>query len=102
MLFRSIITTAGINFTNTFAPYSASVFVFNPAPPPKLVQPMSLLGKFTFQLQGQPNATYVLQASTNLNSGWVSVATNTLSSFTQNLTNNIFGAQQFWRAQWLP
>jgi len=96
------ITTAGINFTNTFAPYSASVLVFNPAPPPKLVRPASLSGKFTFQLQGQPNATYVLQSSTNLNVGWISAATNTLSGFTQNFTNSISGAQQFWRAQWLP
>jgi hypothetical protein len=96
------ITTAGINFTNTFAPYSVSVLVFHPAPPPKLVRPASLPGKFNFQLQGQPNASYVLQYSTNLNSGWISAATNTLSGFTQNLTNSIFGAQQFWRAQWLP
>jgi hypothetical protein len=96
------ISKAGVNFTSTFAPYSASVIVFNPAPPPKLVQPMMLPGKFTFQLQGQPGARYVLQYSTNLNQAWIPVATNTLSGFTQNITNNSFSSQQFWRAQWLP
>jgi len=97
------ITNAGIKFTNTFAPYSASVLVFNPAPPPKLAQLAAVPGKFIFQLQGQPGARYVLQYSTNLNSGWISAATNTLAGFSQTLTNNTPAVQQqFWRAQWLP
>lgn len=96
------LTTAGINFTNTYTPYSASVIVFNPAPPPKLAQPATLPGKFIFQLQGQPGARYVLQSSTNLNSAWISATTNTLSGSTQNFTNNSSGNQQFWRAFWLP
>ena len=95
-------TAAGIGFTNTFAPYSANVIVFNPAPPPKLAAPSKVLGRFAFQLQGQPGARYVLQYSTNLNTGWNAYATNTLAGFTQNFSNVLSGAQQFWRAQWLP
>ena len=95
-------TAAGISFTNTFAPYSASVFVFNPAPPPQLAAPVKVAGKFAFQLQGQPGARYVLQYSTNLLAGWNAYATNTLAGYAQNFTNVISGAQQFWRAQWLP
>jgi hypothetical protein len=96
------ITTAGINFTNTYAPYSASVIVFNPAPPPSLSLPRSPPGKFVFQLQGQPGARYVLQSCTNMNSAWTSASTNTLAGFAQNFTNNFSGTQQFWRALWLP
>ena len=98
----NIITTAGINFTNTYAPYSASVIAFKPAPPPSLGLPSSPPGKFVFQLQGQPGARYVMQTCTNLNSSWATVSTNTLSAFTQNFTNNLSGGAQFWRAQWLP
>lgn len=93
---------AGVNFTNTFAPYSASVLVFAPAPPPLFVLPGSPPGKFVFQLQGQPGASYRLQFCTDLNSSWVNVSTNTLTGFAENFTNNYSGVAQFWRAQWLP
>ena len=93
---------AGVNFTNVFAPYSATVLVFNPAPPPVLVVQPVTSGKFIFQLQGQPGASYVLQSSTNLNAGWTAVATNTLVTATKNFTNTIFPASQFWRALWQP
>ncbi len=98
----NLFTAAGIRFTNTFAPYSASVIVFNPAPPPQLASPVMLLGKFAFQLQGQPGARYVLQYSTNLLAGWNAYATNPLAGFAQNFTNVTSGTQQYWRAQWLP
>ena len=98
----NIFTAAGIRFSNTFAPYSASVIVFNPAPPPQLASPVMLLGKFAFQLQGQPGARYVLQYSTNLLAGWNAYATNPLAGFAQNFTNVTSGTQQYWRAQWLP
>lgn len=96
------ITNAGIIFTNTFAPYSASVLVFNPAPPPKLAQPQIQPGKFVFQLQGQPGARYVVSYATNLASPWIPSSTNTLASFTQSVTNSHSGNQQFWRAVWQP
>lgn len=98
----NVITTARINFTNTYAPYSASVVVLNPAPPPVLAAPQISNGKFSFQLQGQPGARYVLQSATNLNSVWTSVSTNTPATGAQNFTNIISGGQQFWRALWLP
>jgi hypothetical protein len=98
----NFLTPAEVNFTNTFPPYSASVLVFNPAPPPKLALPNSPPGEFVCQIQGQPGARYVLQTCTNLNSGWMSTSTSVLSGFAQNLTNNISGVQQFWRAAWLP
>jgi len=93
---------AGVYFTNTYAPYSASVVVFNPAPPPILAGPVVAGGQFSFQLQGQPGARYLVQFSTNLNSGWNAYATNTLPGTVLNVTNAISGPQQFWRAQWLP
>ena len=98
----NFITTAGINFTNTFAPYSASVLVFNPAPPPVLVALPVAAGKFIFQIQGQSGASYILQRSTNLNLGWTAVSTNLLAAPAKNFTNVISGSQQFWRAQWQP
>ena len=93
---------AGVYFTNTYAPYSASVVVFNPAPPPILAGPVVAGGQFSFQLQGQPGARYLVQFSTNLNSAWNAYATKTLAGTVLNLTNAISGPQQFWRAQWLP
>jgi hypothetical protein len=98
----NLLTTAGVNFTNTYAPYSVSVIVFNPAPPSVLAAQNAPVGKFVFQLQGQPGARYVLQSCTNLSSTWTNVSTNTLSGFTQNFTNNLSGVAKFWRAQWLP
>jgi len=94
------ITTAGINFTNTYAPYSASVIVFNPAPPPVLTVQAAAAGKFIFQLAGQSGAAYVLQNTTNLYGAWNSVATNTLLGPTVSVTNQATNAQQFWRAFW--
>lgn len=91
---------AGVSFTNTFAPYSVTVLVFNPAPMPTLVVQPVAAGKFIFQLQGQPGASYVLQSSTNLAAAWTSVSTNTLAAGTQNFTNSILARQQFWRAMW--
>ena len=93
---------AGVKFTNTFAPYSASVLVFSPAPPPQLRLLPAAKGNIVFQLQGQAGATYFLQSSTNLTAGWSPVATNTLTGTTLNVTNPLSGSQKFWRALWQP
>ncbi len=86
---------AGISFSNTFAPYSATVLVFNPAPPPTLiVQPGT--GQLVVQIQGQPGARYGIQDSTNLTS-WNSISTNTTG-----FTNPFSGTPNFYRAVWLP
>jgi len=59
-------------------------------------------GKFVFQLQGQSGASYILQNSTRLNTGWTSIATNTLAAPVKNFTNTISTVSQFWRALWQP
>ena len=93
---------AGIKFTNTFAPYSASVLVFSPAPPPQLGWLPATKGNIVFQLQGQAGATYLLQTTTNLAAGWSPYATNTLAGSTRNFTNPLAGSRKFWRAVWQP
>ncbi|HUZ06695.1 MAG TPA: hypothetical protein VMV89_04335, partial [Candidatus Paceibacterota bacterium] len=88
-------------FTATFAPFSATVMVLSAAPPPSLVVLPAPPGMFTFQLQGQSSARYVLQYSTDLTS-WTNRSTNTLSEPTANFTNSFSGSKKFWRALWLP
>ena len=91
-------------FTNTFAPLSMTLLTFSPTAPTLSVLPESGTGgAVVLQLHGQPNVRYALQSSTNLAS-WVSVATNTLTASTLNLTNPApnTGAKAFWRAVWQP
>ncbi|MGP8201752.1 MAG: alpha-L-arabinofuranosidase [Limisphaerales bacterium] len=98
------IAVAGTNFNQTFAPYSATVLVFNPAAP-KLVVPAAKppTGKFVFQLQGSEGVPYLIQTSTNLAStNWTVLSTNTPSSGTLNLTNAASSGAQFYRAVWRP
>ena len=59
--------------------------------------------QFVFQLQGDPNVSYVVQTSSNLMT-WVSVATNLLPGGTLNITNPVSpgASRQFWRALWQP
>ena len=92
---------AGTTFNYNFPAYSLNLFTFSPAAPQLAVLPPP--GSGQFQLQGQPSVRYVIQNSTNL-SAWSSVATNTLSSTTLNLTYTLNPAQpaQFWRAVWIP
>jgi hypothetical protein len=44
----------------------------------------------------------LLQNSTSLSANWNPVSTNTLNGSSKNFTNDASGAQQFWRALWLP
>jgi hypothetical protein len=102
--------SVGTVFTNSFPPYSLTLFTFAPSvgPPraPQLQVLSSAAGQLIFQLQGQSGTPYVIQTSTDLTSSanWLSVSTNTLSGSTLNFTNPIpsGGAQQFWRALWQP
>ena len=98
------VVAAGAVFTNSFPPYSLTLFTFAPAAA-QLVPISAAGGKFIYQLQGQPGTPYVTQISTNLAStNWLSVSTNTLIGNTLDFTNSIpFGAgQKFWRAIWRP
>jgi alpha-L-arabinofuranosidase len=93
---------AGTNFMVSFPPYSLTLLTFSPAGP--VLQTIGASGgQYIFQLQGQPGVPYVIQNSTDMAS-WISVATNTLSSSTMNVTNTISSSLpvQFWRALWLP
>ena len=94
------ISTANVNFTNTFPPYSLTLFTFAPAAP-KVQAAVMNSGKFIFQLQGQAGVPYQIQTSTNL-SAWVSNSTVMLTNTTWNVTNTIAPGAKFWRAVWLP
>ena len=95
-------TSAGVVFTNSFPPYSLTLFTFSPAAPQLAAQPVSG-SEFAFTLQGQPGTPYVIQTSGDLSPGsWSPVSTNTTQpDGTLSVTNTI-GAQQFWRAMWQP
>jgi alpha-L-arabinofuranosidase len=95
----------GTNFTYVFPPLSLTLFTFAPGPLTlsglRVVQPTQV----QFQVQGQSGMPYVVQSTTNLNSGtWTPVATNTLSGNTETITISISPAtrQQFFRAVWQP
>lgn len=91
---------AGTNFTTSFPPYSVTLLTIPPAAPKLVVQPQPG-GKINLQLQGQPNVRYVLQTSTDLET-WSSVATNTLTGTTWNVSTNFSTPVEFWRAEWQP
>jgi hypothetical protein len=93
---------AAASFNCAFAPYSATVLSFAPAPPQLQTLWTDRTTQFAFQLQGQPGVPYVIQTSPDLLS-WNSVSTNLAAGGTVNITNTIaYGAQQFWRAVWQP
>jgi len=95
-------TNASVVFTNSFPPYSMTLFTFSPAAPQLVAQPSDGTD-FAFTLQGQPNTPYVVQTSADLSPGsWSPVSTNTTQpDGTLSVTNTI-GTQQFWRAVWQP
>jgi len=96
------IVPAGAVFTNSFPPYSLTLFTFAPVP----AQLSALLpqpGQFVLQLQGQPGTPYIIQRSPDLFT-WTPVSTNGLVGNVLNITNAISPGitQQFWRAVWQP
>ena len=96
------VVPAGAVFTNSFPPYSLTLFTFTPGP----AQLSALLpqpGQFVLQLHGQPGTPYIIQSSPDL-SAWIPVLTNTQVGNVLNITNAISPGitQQFWRAVWQP
>ena len=96
------VVPVGAVFTNSFPPYSLTLYTFAPAP----AQLSALLpqpGQFVLQLQGYPGTPYVVESSSDL-STWTPVSTNLLAGNILNLTNAISPgtSQQFWRAVWQP
>jgi alpha-N-arabinofuranosidase len=96
------IVPAGAVFTNSFPPYSLTLFTFAPAPA-QLSAFLPQPGQFVLQLQGQPGTPYIIQRSPDL-SAWTPVSTNRLAGNVLNITNAISSGvtQQFWRAVWQP
>jgi hypothetical protein len=90
---------AGPQFSAIFPPYSVTLLTIPPAEPLLSVLPAST-DRLVLQVQGQPEARYVLQSSTNL-VNWVSTATNASANGTWNVTNNLGSPLKFWRATWL-
>ncbi|HWD20556.1 MAG TPA: alpha-L-arabinofuranosidase [Verrucomicrobiae bacterium] len=88
-------------FTAAFAPYSAGVFVFPPAPP--ALAAALAPGQLILHLSGNAGAPYVLQSSPDF-SHWTSVSTNLLNASSLDVTNNLSSASGglFWRAVWMP
>jgi hypothetical protein len=96
------IVPVGAIFTNSFPPYSLTLFTFTPGP----AQLSALLpqpGQFVLQLHGQPGTPYIIQRSPDLFT-WTPVSTNSLVGNVLNITNVISPGitQQFWRAVWQP
>jgi hypothetical protein len=96
------VVSAGAVFTNSFPPYSLTLFTFPPGPA-QLSATLPQPGQFVLQLQGQPGTPYIVQSSPDL-SAWTPVSTNRLTGSVLNLTNAVSPgtAQQFWRAVWQP
>ena len=96
--------TIFVNTSDPLLPVTALPISFTMAPTaPQLRILSSSNSRFVFQLQGDTNAPYVIQISSNLMT-WISVSTNTLPGGTLNLTNPIApgASRQFWRALWQP
>lgn len=96
---------AGASFNYTFPPYSLTLFTLTPSAPLLMALPPQSQspGQFVGQLQGQPAVRYVIQVSSNLNSGnWTAVSTNTLAGANLNFTNAVSSNPQFYRAVWQP
>jgi hypothetical protein len=96
------VVPAGVIFTNSFPPYSLTLFTFAAAPA-QLSALVPQTGQFVLQLHGQPATPYIIQRSPDL-SAWIPVSTNTQVGNVLNITNVISPGitQQFWRAVWQP
>lgn len=86
---------------------TVTVHALDRPPQPFSIEAVALQGGATpasIALNGEPGRTYVLEASTNLNSPWRSLATNTLSggstNFADSQSSNLI--RRFYRARVLP
>ena len=93
---------AGSVFTNSFPPYSLTLFTLAPAAA-RLESVSASNSELVFQLQGQAQVSYVIETSTNL-INWTPRTTNTLAGAVLNITNKVApnANAQFWRAVWKP
>jgi len=97
-------TVSGLSgsFTTNVPPLSMTLITFPPAAP-ALTALGSAAGQFSFRLQGQPEARYFVQSSTDL-INWSTALTNSLTASTGIVTNTVPGSSSagFWRAVWQP
>jgi hypothetical protein len=88
-----------------FASNSVIVSASSPDAPPQLSDPRRVAGGgFSFMLIGAPQATYVIQASTNM-LNWVAVSTNQLPpSGVMQITDSQAGtiSRRYYRAMKAP
>jgi len=66
-------------------------------PPPVLSNPAYAGGQFQLTLTGESNVSYIIQASTNLQS-WTAVATNSSPNAVRSITNDAPNTRSFYRA----
>jgi hypothetical protein len=94
--------TARTNFNYSFPPLSLTLFTFAPGPSALSVSGFQS-GQMSFQLQGQPGTSYVIQSSSDL-TAWTPISTNMLFGSTTNivLPVSMGSPQQFYRAVWQP
>ena len=102
-LAQGSLSDTGASFSDTFAPYSATVINLVPAAPTLTALPSASAGQFVFQLQGLADVPYVIETSPDLAAGnWSPISTNTLTAGTLNFTNNTSSSTAFFRAVWQP
>ncbi len=94
--------SASILFTNSFPPFSLTLFIFAPAAPQLSVLPAPS-GQFAFQLNGQPMTPYIIRTSTDFVT-WTSISTKLLTGASLYITNTIppGTSHAYWRAVWEP
>jgi alpha-N-arabinofuranosidase len=93
------LAVTGTNFSASFPPYSVTLLTIPPAAPQLAVSQSG--AQTILQVVGQPNVRYVLQSSTDL-TNWQTIATNTLTTATWNVTNASTLPLKLWRAVWMP
>jgi hypothetical protein len=93
-------TGASSIFNYTFPAGTMTLFTFAPAAV-KLQTSIVAGNNFVLSYLGQTNTPYVMEESPNL-MNWVSVATNTSNGQLSRFTNNLSGAEQYWRVLWEP
>jgi plastocyanin len=96
------LTVIAWDFLNATATNSISITV-QAGGPIALTSPSVASGQFRFNASGLTTGkTNILQSSTNLASGWISVATNVAASASASYTNSAAGPARYFRLLQLP
>lgn len=98
-IYTNTVSVASI-FTNSFPPYSLTLFTFAPVAS-QLSASLVSSGQMVLNVQGQAGVPYVVQSSPDL-VNWSSISTNISEGPVISVTNAISGSEQFWRVVWQP